>query len=232
MEVVINEAQERYVLKQPMGYSCLGFDVVLREIRLMATRIKPLGWLNAHVQTLQRGSMEAYEVYRQALDHLRQSRIQTETWFDEETPAALKNVLEACRRDGTRVRLWYGDRQSGRSWMNENDVYGTIGRSGGTIRIPLICPPRSSSGSGLLDGSIVRIDDVIARKTLWAHRKFHLPETVLQAISPPMETDGQRYVVEALVEGKTHARFGSWDEAGHWLAMQSGRCLDNPEKDD
>ncbi len=228
MDVSINTERELYVLKTEVGYSCLGFDVVLREIRQMAARLTSLGWLKDQINTLQRGSKETFEIYQRAVDAYCRSGNQTATWFNEQTPKALQRVLERCRERQTLVRIWYGDAETGRSWLDENDVYGTIGRSTGTFRIPLLCARGSSGGGGLLDACIVRIDDVDTRTTLWVNKKFHLPPIELKAIEPPMIVEATSYAVEALVDGKNHARFRTWDEAGHWLAMQSGRCLDNP----
>jgi hypothetical protein len=51
---------------------------------------------------------------------------------------------------------------------------GTIGKSTGESKIPiLLCNTRSFGGGAILDHCIIRIDDVRARTTLYKHKKFH-----------------------------------------------------------
>lgn len=71
----------------------------------------------------------------------------------------------------TRVRLWYGE--NGKSWDEENDVCGYIGRSTGTIKIPLLISSRQSLGGGaILEKYIVKIVDTRTKRTLYQHPNF------------------------------------------------------------
>jgi hypothetical protein len=80
------------------------------------------------------------------------------TTYDDKTDPDVVKVLEAARESGTRIRLHYGDRETGRDWLEECEVNGTVGRSGGTVKIPLlIATSRSLGGGGILDRCIVRI---------------------------------------------------------------------------
>ena len=81
-------------------------------------------------------------------------------------------VLEKCLADKTRIRVWYGDIQSGIAWPEENDVLGYVGRSTGSIKTPLLIPnSRSHGGGGILQDRIVRIDTTKG-KTLYKHETF------------------------------------------------------------
>lgn len=90
-------------------------------------------------------------------DRLRSYKVtDTGTHYSAETPDELVSLLEQHRQVGTRVRVEYGDRATGQSW---GDVEaGTIGRSTGEVKIPLLVHnQRSMGGPGLLDSSIVRL---------------------------------------------------------------------------
>lgn len=47
------------------------------------------------------------------------------------------------------VRIWLGDTQTGRAWAEENDVIGTIGRSTGTMEVPLLVEAGELAGPHL-----------------------------------------------------------------------------------
>jgi hypothetical protein len=46
--------------------------------------------------------------------------------------------LETDRKNQRKIRLFYGDTQTGQSWFDEHDVVGRIGRSTGSIKVPLL----------------------------------------------------------------------------------------------
>ena len=94
--------------------------------------------------------------------------------FKESTHPRVKELLTVLNHSRRRVRIWYGDTETGRSWNEEYHVTGEIGRSTGLAKIPLIIPSRRSHGGpAILDHCIIRIDDINARQTLYKHPNFH-----------------------------------------------------------
>lgn len=76
-----------------------------------------------------------------------------------------------------RIRIWYGDRQTGRSWNEEYDVTGKVGRTTGDIKIPiLVHNSRSWGGGAILVGSIIRIDDIEDKRAIFKTDNFHVEE--------------------------------------------------------
>lgn len=43
----------------------------------------------------------------------------------------LLNTIVYCHNNRKRVRLWYGDRKTGKIWLEEHDIMGRIGRTTG-----------------------------------------------------------------------------------------------------
>lgn len=105
------------------------------------------------------------------------------TSYASTTPDEVVRILEQSRLHGTRIRIHYGDVETGRDWMDENDVRGTVGRSTGPIKIPLmIATSRSSGGGGILDHCIVRIrPSTGAGPDLYRHPGYHLDASVVEA---------------------------------------------------
>lgn len=99
--------------------------------------------------------------------------IQSEGWEYKENEK-LWNVIASLVHSGRRVRIWYGD-ETGRSWNEEYNITGIIGRSKGNLESPiLINNSRSSGGLALLDDCIIRIDDIKDKRTLYKHENFHV----------------------------------------------------------
>ena len=76
-----------------------------------------------------------------------------------------------------RIRIFYGDIHTGRSWNEEYDVMGIVGRSTGNIKIPILLSRKNSNyGGALLLSSVIRVDDIEDKKTLWKLPNFHVEE--------------------------------------------------------
>ena len=83
------------------------------------------------------------------------------TAYHEETPDEVVRILENARQSGRdiRLRFCYGDTKTGRDWGETYDTTGYIGRSTGSIKIPILIKKINSfGGPGLLDHCIVRIE--------------------------------------------------------------------------
>jgi hypothetical protein len=115
--------------------------------------------------------------------------------FHADTNPQVKELLTLLNHSRRRIRIWYGDTITGRSWNDEYHITGTVGRSSGTAKIPLIIANRRSHGGpSILDHCIIRIDDINARKTLYKHPNFHTGlevrrQTVMQY------KNGEHYIV-------------------------------------
>lgn len=82
-------------------------------------------------------------------------------------------ALERANNTDTRIRIWYGDTNTGIVWGEDNDVLGYVGRSTGKIKAPLLIPNKRSMGGGAMaHNSIVRIDTTQGR-TIYKHRSFN-----------------------------------------------------------
>lgn len=102
-------------------------------------------------------------------------RLESGTCYHAKTPAKVAYILERARDEGHRLRLFYGDAETGRDWLEECDTMGTIGRSTGTIKVPLLIRnARSSGGPAILDHCIVKITR--NHEVLYEHPKYHTGE--------------------------------------------------------
>ena len=69
--------------------------------------------------------------------------------------------------------LDYGDTETGQSWRETFDIRGSIGRSTGSIKIPLLIKTsRSLGGGAVLDHCLVKITDANTKKILYIHPNY------------------------------------------------------------
>ena len=98
------------------------------------------------------------------------------TTFHDETPIAVCNILNDAisSRLSKRIRIFFGDKETGKDWNEFYDTIGYVGRSSGLIKIPLmIHNTRSTGGGAILDHCIVKI--TVDKKTVYQHPKYHCP---------------------------------------------------------
>lgn len=137
-------------------------------------------------------------------------------YFDSRTNDAIKSAIVNAHAMGTRVRVFYGD-DNGASWHEENDVIGTIGRSSGKCKIPLlIANSRSSGGGSLLDHCIVAMIDTKTGRMLYKHPSF---STGTWSIAPAIS---EGYLEAAMVDGKLNAQFKKPGQAARYIGFMRG----------
>lgn len=233
--ITLNQDQRLFVVPAGEGFTCLGFDVVFGHCKELARRIKKLGLLKpgaelAPVLESEIGTPEQYQQYRNLLAIVGDRKIGT--WFSFETPTAIRTILEQYRKNGGRLRVFYGDRNTGRCWMEENDMVGRVSRSTGRMQIPILIADDDFGGPGLLDSCIVRIMDADTRAELYRLKSYHLPEMEIHQASPDLVRKGYSHGVWVKSkEGafENHANFRSYGKAAQWVAFMSGECMEQPQ---
>ena len=79
------------------------------------------------------------------------------TSYHDSTNNKVIDWLETSRAREQRIRLFYG--KDGKSWSEEDDTIGSVGRSTGKNKVPLLIKSsRSMGGGSILDDCIYRID--------------------------------------------------------------------------
>lgn len=141
------------------------------------------------------------------------------THFHANTPPALRKLLERLSKSGQPVRIYCGDTDTGRAWLEEYDIIGHIGRSTGTQPIPLLVPDGDSGGPGLLDHCVVKVA-ALGGKTLWKNPKFHVPELFIE--HSPGTNPRFPYEVRLRQEDAVQARFKTYPEACAYIAFMNG----------
>ena len=140
--------------------------------------------------------------------------------YDARTPNRVVFLLANALGSHTRLRLHYGDTKSGKSWFEENDTIGYIGRSTGEVKIPLLIKNnRSTGGGGILDHCIIGIQNM-AKTWLYKH-----PTLQLGSWSVTIGSTEEGYDAEVLESGKVHARFKTVDRATKYVAFMRGERM-------
>ena len=217
MNVVVNHQQELFVVPAGQGVSTLGFEYVFGQLKQLVARLN----LPITVREDEKGTIGQYADYQRAIGEARKANLK-ETWFHLNTPVEVRRILERYRKSGNPIRIFYGDTETGRDWLEENDVVGIVARSCGIFKVPLLLASGEAWGNGILDHCIVRLMDTGSRRVLWTHPKYQAPVMQIAA-----ERQGS-YTHAVFVSDELHARFPSYAKAAQWVAFMAGECMEAP----
>lgn len=128
------------------------------------------------------------------------------TSYDERTPDEVIRILERSRKEKLRLRLFYGDTETGKVWEDATPNRGHIGRSTGDIKIPLLVrTSRSAGGEAVLDHCIVKITESRGGNQLYCllAKKLikDMDEAGLLDYDPGEDEDALREARAARIEG-------------------------------
>ncbi len=134
------------------------------------------------------------------------------TAYKIDTPKAVIDILERSRTQNIRIRLFYGDKETGRCWNDEWGMTGYIGKSTGNIKIPLLIPnSRSMGGTGILDNCIIKIRESKGKTVLYQAANF------IQSKFEIIPSDLNDYTHAVKIDGTLNARFKSLKQAEAYI---------------
>lgn len=156
-------------------------------------------------------------------------KVRNGTSYHDDTPEKVIDALEYARVSQQRVRIFYGDAETGRDWLEEWDVTGYIGRSYGPRHIPLLIHSNRSHGGGaLLDHCILKVVLTRSKRVLYQAKNYQPPNL---AISAPPETIGkvnlreEGYTTGVYRDGQNVANFKSEWQAKRYIAFMLGQRM-------
>lgn len=136
-----------------------------------------------------------------------------------DTPQEVIEILEEARKKGERIRIFYGDKDTGRDWNEEYDVLGYIGRSAGRFKVPLLIKNKNSlSGCAILTNCIVKI--TLDKRIIYQHKKYHCGDFVIKATDENLMKSG--YTHSVYRDGINIANFKSLNKAKNYISFMKG----------
>lgn len=225
----LNHEQRLYVIQHPGGgFTCWGFENCFQEAKQLA---EMMGIAGPSIEI--HGTRECYDMNKELLEAYRVHPASKRTWYQIGTPVKVSRILEAARasysdygREGTILRLFYGDPETGRDWCEEFDTVGFLGRSSGTMKVPLILQPllddernivSSNCGGSINTTNILRIIDVRRAEELYRAKNYVLPH--FEVLTLVGETE---YRASVQRDGETVAKFRTYEDAASWVAFMQG----------
>lgn len=138
-------------------------------------------------------------------------------YFSQDCPDKLRDVIATLNTTNERARVFYGDVKTGKAWAEENDVCGTIARSMGPCKVPLLVARSGAGGSALLDGCIVAI--LTANTFVYRVDGF---DVGAWDVAP---SDMPGYLEAVTHDGTVHARFKKAGQAVRYCAFMRGERM-------
>jgi len=126
-----------------------------------------------------------------------------------ETKPEVIAVMERARKNRQRIKLYYGDVETGRDWHEEHDTIGYIGLSRGRdARYPILVYNEASHGGGsILDHCIVKIKEAKGNYVLYQAKNYQKP------IIDIVPSDLPEYQYNTNINGELYGRHKSLKSA-------------------
>lgn len=124
---------------------------------------------------------------------------ESNTFYPENTPDKVIDILERARYRGDRIQLFYGDIKTGKNWNEECETIGTIGKSNGTVKIPLLIATKRSMG-----GISISTDSIIGIKQ--GKNILYKAENFIENSYTIVNSDLQGYAKNTLIDGEIYGR--------------------------
>ena len=141
------------------------------------------------------------------------------TTYNINTSDEVIKVLESARTNKKRIRIFYGDTNTGRDWMEIYDTIGTVGRSTGINKIPLLIKnSRSMSGGAILDHCIVKI--TIDKEVVYQNPKYYLPVMEIREATNDLKEAG--YLFSVFADGKNTYNCKTMKQAENEVLFHKG----------
>jgi predicted outer membrane repeat protein len=143
-----------------------------------------------------------------------------ETFCKEGTPEKVKQILEKELHSHNRLRIFYGDKDTGLDWMEEHDTIGYIGRSTGESPITILLNNNRSYGGGaILTDCIVKITK--DKTVLYQHPNYHYNKL---SLGNPIDNNFQEAVYqEENNKLELVAQFENIGQGKRWIDFMEGR---------
>lgn len=120
--------------------------------------------------------------------------------YHVETNRKVIDTLEYCRKNRLRVKINYGDIETGKSWNEEHDTMGYVSMSKGyEARFPiLVHNARAYGGRSLMDNSVLKIQESKGKRVLYQAPNFQpstfeIKESTKHGYTHSLYIDGSLY---------------------------------------
>lgn len=158
--------------------------------------------------------MKTIEIVKQTLSNgntIEYKKLENGHCYHVQTDDKIVGILERAWYSKQKLKIYFGDTDTGRDWNEEHDTIGTIGFSTGSIKIPLlITSSRSFGGGAILDHCIVKIVDFKSKMCLYINPKYEGP---IVEIKSNKEEDATLYPYLTEVNGTLYGKHKSLKSA-------------------
>lgn len=126
-----------------------------------------------------------------------------------ETKPEVIAALERARKNRQRIKIYFGDVETGKDWHEEHDTIGYVGLSRGyEARFPILVYNERSNGGGIiLDHCIVKIKEAKGNYVLYQAKNYQKP------IIDIVPSDLPEYQYNTNINGELYGRHKSLKSA-------------------
>lgn len=210
-----------YLLRVGRQTEAISFSELLATTNALAGK---LGKPTLAISQREVGTSAAFDRYQSALRLAAQAGQVGGLWFHPATPEPLRNALASARACGRRVRLYYGDPDTGQCSLATTNNVGWIGRMyGSALAYPMLMSSADAkAGLRILDSGVVRVQDLdSAGMVVYEHPRYHLPDMSVNEM--PDAT------VVLLIGESQRMQFESNEHFARWIKYMRGGHHNHPK---
>jgi hypothetical protein len=150
--------------------------------------------------------------------------------FDDEVIRKLSSVSSSAR-----IRLFFGDTETGYDWGEESSTMGYVGHTTGDHKAPILVATDRSMCGGIISSSIVKITFASGGQLLWKHSNYQEPVFIIRERIDGKYDEGFPYHLSseytaAVFRQEQDGNFGSWanfrtkNEALNYIDFLTGKA--------
>lgn len=230
-KISLDEANRQYVIHTSEGYSVLSYQscydnaIALAEAMRRTQGGNPLR-LDFIPAINSIGTMECYQAFQKLIAVFSEHPARLKPWYMPGTPAGVINAIAKYRNSGDLLRVFLGDRLTGRDSCEENASVGRIGLQGGLLKRPVLVELGAGFGDCILTERVVRLMDVATNREVYRHPQYRIPE-----LSVEEDGDAQQRLAWCVVrESICIAAFESREHAQRHADFLTGKVAATPRQ--
>lgn len=214
--LAINSDQKLYVIQSGNSYRSVKFQAAENLCRQIAQLLHRNELMPSAGVT---GTPAGYQLYLAAIKQWSESPLSNQTFFEFGTDPTVKKVIENLMHKDEMIRLMVGDPETGVDSCSEFEVVGFVGRSCGSMKVPLISEPGENFGGPISTSRVLRILRVRDGKELYRHPKYQTPNV---SVKPEIYEKDRSYTWAGFHNGELVARFKKPYDAAEWAEFITG----------
>lgn len=124
-------------------------------------------------------------------------------WFKNDTTMEVANIVDFMYQTGKRYKIYSGCTETGRVFAEEYDTVGTVSKTTGELKIPILITRKGNHGGAAIStGSILAVKEVGSKHFMFKNKLFIQPTVEIKETKSVLS----EYKYETIFNGDLYSR--------------------------